>query len=180
MILQQQAPARTRAYACVVAGLILASAGVAACREDNRMEREDPPATTSAKAEPSFRKHGELVIMSADNRVKARVDIEIAESPDELEIGLMDRSAMDADQGMLFLFPREDYRSFWMKNTILPLDMIFINADMEIVTIHADTTPFSEQSYPSTRPARYVLEVNAGFAQDRGIGTGDRVFWQRM
>jgi len=144
------------------------------------MDPEEPPPETVSRVEPSFRKHGELVVLSGDNRVKAKLDIEIAESPDELEIGLMGRSTMNENQGMLFLFPREEYRSFWMKNTILPLDMIFINAEMEIVTIHVDTTPFSEQSYPSSRPARYVLEVNAGFARDHGLRTGDRVFWQRM
>jgi len=166
-----------RLHTAVLAGLILASAGAAACREDRRMVSEEEPASS---AEPAFHKHGELVIMSSDRRVKAKLDIEIAESPDELEIGLMDRSTMSMNQGMLFLFPRDEYRSFWMKNTILPLDMIFINGDMAIVTIHADTTPFSEQSYPSTHPARYVLEVNAGFAREHGVHLGDRVFWQRM
>jgi uncharacterized membrane protein (UPF0127 family) len=172
-------PGWPRCSGAVLAALILMSAGVAACREEPRMV----PAETSPEfstAEPSFRKHGELVIMSPESRVKVKIDIEIAESPDEVEIGLMGRSTMEENQGMLFLFPGEEYRSFWMKNTILPLDMLFINADMEIVTIQADTTPFSEQSYPSSRPARYVLEVNAGFARDHGIRLGDRVFWQRM
>ena len=169
---------RLRTWASVLAGVILVSATAAACREEPRMNADQPPA--ASKAEPAFRKHGELVIMSADNRVKVKIDIEIAETPDEVEIGLMNRSSMRPNQGMLFVFHDEDYRSFWMKNTILPLDMIFINADMDIVTIHADTTPFSEQSYPSTRPAQYVLEVNAGFAHDHGISVGDRVFWQRM
>ena len=177
---QQRAPARTKVWSLVLAGLILATAGAAACREEQRMEQENSPPAAVPNAAPSFRKHGELVIMSPDNRVKAKLEIEIAESPDELEIGLMGRPTMNSDQGMLFLFPREDYRSFWMKNTILPLDILFITADMEIATIHADTTPFSEQSYPSSRPVRYVLEVNAGFARDRDIRTGDRVFWQRM
>jgi hypothetical protein len=169
---------RLRTWAIVLAGVILALATTAACREEPRMNADQPPAVS--KAEPAFRKQGELVIMSADNRVKVKIDIEIAETPDEVEIGLMNRSSMRMNQGMLFVFHDEDYRSFWMKNTILPLDMIFINADMDIVTIHADTTPFSEQSYPSTRPAQYVLEVNAGFAHDHGISVGDRVFWQRM
>jgi hypothetical protein len=168
---------RSRFSGAVLAALILVSAGVAACREEPRMASAEAP-SESPRAE--FRKHGELVIMSPESRVKVKIDIEIAESPDEVEIGLMGRSTMEEHQGMLFLFSGEEYRSFWMKNTILPLDMLFINADMEIVTIHADTTPFSEQSYPSSRPARYVLEVNAGFARDHGIRLGDRVFWQRM
>lgn len=170
---------RFRFSGAALAALILVSVGVAACREEPRMASADAP-SESPRAEPSFRKHGELVIMSPESRVKVKIDIEIAESPDEVQIGLMGRSRMEENQGMLFLFSGEDYRSFWMKNTVLPLDMLFINADMEIVTIQADTTPFSEQSYPSSRPARYVLEVNAGFARDHGIRLGDRVFWQRM
>jgi len=77
--------------------------------------------------------------------------------------------------GMLFLFPREEPLSFWMKNTPLPLDIIFIDTAHKIVSISQNTTPFSEQPLPSGSPAQFVLEVNGGFCQRHGIAAGDRV-----
>jgi len=81
---------------------------------------------------------------------------------------------------MLFLFPTEEPLSFWMKDTPLPLDIIFLSADRTIVTIRKNTVPFSEASVPSDRPAKYVVEVNAGFADRHRLAPGDRVFWQRL
>lgn len=76
---------------------------------------------------------------------------------------------------MLFLFPREAPQSFWMRNTPLPLDIIFISATRTIVSIAANTTPFSETPVPSDSTAQFVLEVNAGFCQQHGITIGGRV-----
>jgi len=81
---------------------------------------------------------------------------------------------------MLFVFPAEESLSFWMKDTPLPLDIIFLGADRTIVTIRENTVPFSETSVPSDRPAQYVVEVNAGFAARHRLAPGDRVFWQRI
>lgn len=78
-------------------------------------------------------------------------------------------------RGMLFLFPREAPLSFWMKNTPLPLDIIFINAAHTIVGIAQNTTPFSRKPLPSGSPAQFVLEVNSGFCQQHGVAIGDRV-----
>ena len=89
--------------------------------------------------------------------------------------GLMFREEMAADHGMLFIFETEGDRYFWMKNTPLPLDIIYIDATGKIVSIAADTTPFSEQTIPSGAPAKYVLELNAGTSAERGIGVGDTV-----
>jgi uncharacterized membrane protein (UPF0127 family) len=80
---------------------------------------------------------------------------------------------------MLFLFDRPDTLSFWMKNTRIPLDMIFADTAGRIVTIHSNTLPFSEQTYASTEPASTVLEVAAGVAEEAGIRTGDRITWER-
>jgi hypothetical protein len=84
---------------------------------------------------------------------------------------------MEQMQGMLFIFPQQRYQSFWMLNTMFSLDILFINNDKEIVTIHKNTTPLSEESYPSSEPAIYVVEVNAGFCDKHGINLGDKVFW---
>ena len=85
------------------------------------------------------------------------------------------RQHLDADAGMLFVFPESSELSFWMKNTPLPLDIIFIGTDGRVVSIAPDTKPYSETSLPSAAPARYVLEVNAGFAREHGVRTGTRI-----
>jgi uncharacterized membrane protein (UPF0127 family) len=129
---------------------------------------------------PGFEKEGELVFMSPQGAIRSKIDIEIADTPADREIGLMVRTELADTHGMLFLFRLEKFRAFWMKNTAIPLDIIFVSAQMRIVTIHQSTVPFAETSYASTEPAQYVVEVNAGFAREHDIQVGDRVFWQRM
>ena len=124
-----------------------------------------------------FKKEGELTITDSISNPIINIDIEIADNDYERQLGLMNRQSMEEMQGMLFIFPAERYQSFWMVNTLFSLDMIFINSNKEIVTIHKDTTPLSEQSYPSSAPALYVLEVNAGFCERHNVKLGDKVFW---
>ncbi|MEO9528664.1 DUF192 domain-containing protein [Roseibium sp.] len=112
-----------------------------------------------------------LVVTSAD-RIH-RFQVEVAASDRERAMGLMFREEMGPDTGMLFVFESEDQRYFWMKNTPLPLDIIFIGADGAIVSIAAGTTPFSTDTIPSGKPARFVLELNAGRAAELGIKAGD-------
>ncbi len=126
-----------------------------------------------------FTKHGELTFNTSDNKFLAKIDIEIADDAQERETGLMYRDKMKMNQGMLFIFPAQEYQSFWMHNTQLPLDMIFVNKNLEIVTIHKDTTPFSDQTYPSTKPALYVVEVNAGYCDMNNISVGNKIVWRR-
>lgn len=124
-----------------------------------------------------FKKEGELTFTDSTGNSIIKIDIEIADNDYERQLGLMNRESMGEMQGMLFIFPTERYQSFWMLNTLFSLDIIFINFNKEIVTIHKNTTPLSEQSYPSTEPAQYVLEVNAGFCERNNINLGDRVYW---
>ncbi len=124
-------------------------------------------------------KHGELSFFSAEGKELARIDIEIAEDDLSREQGLMYRNEMAEHHGMLFVFEDEAFRSFWMKNTPLPLDIIFVDGQHRIITIHKNTTPFSEEEYRSSAPARYVVEVNAGFTDRFKIQVGDRIRWRR-
>src|SRR3989339_827257 len=126
-----------------------------------------------------FVKQGELRFMTSRQNFITAIDIELAQDDAERQLGLMYRDKMAENQGMLFVFEDETTRSFWMKNTVLPLDMLFINAKNEIVTIHKSTTPYSEESYASTKHAKYVLEVNAGFTDKYKIAVGDRLSWRR-
>jgi len=101
--------------------------------------------------------------------------VEVADTQQKRSFGLMYRRDLPESHGMLFLFPREEPLSFWMKNTPLPLDIIFINAAHTIVSIAANTKPFSEKPHPSDGPAQFVLEVNGGFCQRHGVAVSDRV-----
>jgi len=113
-----------------------------------------------------------LVVFSGDT--EHRFEVEIAATDRQRSMGLMFREEMPADHGMLFLFEGEGQRYFWMKNTPLTLDIIYIGATGKIVSIAADTEPFSLDTIPSNGPAKYVLEVNAGIAKELGIAAGDR------
>ncbi|MBC6980857.1 DUF192 domain-containing protein [Caulobacter sp. 17J80-11] len=104
-----------------------------------------------------------------------RFVVEIADTEAERERGLMFRQQMAPDQGMLFEFPNAAERSFWMKNTYLPLDIIYIGADGRIVSIARRATPFSETPIPSYGAAAGVLEINGGLAEELGIEPGDLI-----
>ena len=100
--------------------------------------------------------------------------VEWAIEPAEQTCGLMFREAMAADHGMVFDFRTDGDHTFWMRNTLISLDMIFIRGDGEVVNVAANTTPLSLASVPSTGPVRYVLEVVAGTADRIGLEPGDR------
>jgi uncharacterized membrane protein (UPF0127 family) len=102
---------------------------------------------------------------------------EIADDDRDRTIGLMNRSSLPEGAGMIFVFDDEKQRSFWMKNTLIPLDMIFISANgtiVDITTMQPCKSLFCE-SYRSKQPAKYVLEVNAGFAEKHSTKVGDFV-----
>ncbi len=104
-----------------------------------------------------------------------RFAVEVAETPDQLHQGLMFRDAMAEDAGMLFLLGSEEVASFWMRNTFLPLDMLFIARDGRITNVHRNAAPGSTAIISSTAPVVAVLEVNAGITARLGIHGGDRV-----
>jgi hypothetical protein len=101
--------------------------------------------------------------------------VEIVTTPEQMAQGLMYRKSLAPDAGMLFDYGRPQPASFWMKNTLIPLDMIFIGADGRIVNIHERAVPHSLDPIPSAGPVRAVLEVNGGTASRLGIKPGDRV-----
>lgn len=105
----------------------------------------------------------------------ARFETELASDSASQEKGLMFRTKMAANAGMLFDFHKPDFQVFWMKNTVLPLDMIFIRADGTISSIAPNTTPYSETPIPSTERVRAVLEINGGRSAQLGIEPGQHV-----
>ncbi len=123
-----------------------------------------------------FVKEGELVFFNKEGSKKIKkIDIEIADNEQEKMQGLMYRKYMPDTCGMLFIFDKEEPQSFWMKNTIIPLDIIFVDKNGKIVSIQKNTTPYSEKSIPSYKPAMFVVEVNAGFCDRYDIKQGDYI-----
>jgi len=104
---------------------------------------------------------------------------EIADTPEKHARGLMFRRCLKDGYGMLFVFPGEEVRSFWMKNTLIPLDMIFLNSDRQVVDLFASVPPCRRDpcpSYTSALPARYVLEIAGGLAKKLNLQVGDKIF----
>jgi uncharacterized protein len=101
--------------------------------------------------------------------------VEIADSDHSRTQGLMFRKSLASGRGMLFVFPDNLPRRFWMKNTVIPLDMIFINADRKIAKIHAMAKPYDLTGISSVVPVIAVLEINGGEAARRGFSPGDKI-----
>ena len=101
--------------------------------------------------------------------------VEVADTPAKRELGLQYRRDLAVDRGMIFLFPAESEHSFWMKNTPIPLDMIFISKDLKIVGIVEQAVPFSTDSRSVPGASQFVLEINAGLSKRYGIKAGDSV-----
>ncbi len=108
-------------------------------------------------------------------RGAVRVALEVATTPAEQERGLMYRRDLPDDHGMLFVFATAARHDFWMKNTVIPLDMVFIGDDRTVVGIRPNATPLSTDPIGVDRPSRFVLEVPGGWAERRGLAVGDRV-----
>lgn len=123
-----------------------------------------------------FKKNGELTF-SDTSGVLLKIDIQIARTEFDRQLGLMFRKSMNENQGMLFIFPDNRVRSFWMRNTEIPLDIIFIDSSKTILNIAKNTTPYSDNSYSSSAPAKYVVEVNGGFSDMHNIAQGDKISW---
>jgi hypothetical protein len=123
---------------------------------------------TACQAEPK-------VTISTRQGRDVSFHVEVADTPAKREMGLQYRRELARDRGMIFLFPTESQQNFWMKNTPIPLDMIFINRDRKIVGIVEQTVPFSLDARSVGAPSQYVLEIGGGLAKRSGIQPGDVV-----
>jgi hypothetical protein len=136
--------------------------------------------TSDDKIEVSFKKEGMLHLKkrNTDSIIK-KLDIEFAEDDYETQTGLMYRTKLDTNQGMLFIFPNEQIRSFYMKNTKIPLDIIYINEEQQIVSFQKNAKPFDETPLPSGAPAKYVLEINAGLSDEWNLEVSDKIEFKK-
>jgi uncharacterized membrane protein (UPF0127 family) len=145
-------------------------------KDDNaEWKVKDPREDVNKHPEPPFKKEGDLTFLKKDGKEVKKIDIEIADNGPERQQGLMWRKTMPESQGMLFIFPEMDQQAFWMKNTIIPLDIIYADDKKEVTKIYKNTTPYSEKSLPSEKKAIYVIETVAGFCDKFGIAEGDKI-----
>ena len=169
---------RQSLFALILLGVfVLAGIGyvVVPFLSDRKTSTEAAPEGGSAGSNaPVFTKEGEVVFISGGAAIK-KIDVEVADNEADRNRGLMYRPYMPDSVGMLFIFEQSEPQSFWMKNTIIPLDILYVNENKEIVYIHKNTTPYSEQSLPSYENAQYVVEVNGGFTDRYGIKVGDSI-----
>ncbi|NKI27343.1 DUF192 domain-containing protein [Arenibacter sp. 6A1] len=141
---------------------------------------KEQPKNVVERAPITFTKDGELSILKKDTETAyITFDIEISESEYETQTGLMYRSSMEDTQGMLFIFEDIAVRSFYMKNTEIPLDIIFIDENMHIVSFQKNAKPFDETGLTSTVPAKYVFEINSGLVDSHNLEVGDLVQFER-
>jgi uncharacterized membrane protein (UPF0127 family) len=157
------------------AALALALAVVAAAPAMAQIPRQDPDA---CRGQPEIKPLEPLQLRTDKGPLSFLV--EVADSDVEREYGLMCRKAMAPDRGMLFIFPRAEQQAFWMRNTLIPLDIIYIGADGKVVSITRNARPLDESPLPSAGPARFVLELAGGRAAQIGLLPGDRVLHRAM
>jgi uncharacterized membrane protein (UPF0127 family) len=135
--------------------------------------------TPNAQDVPFTKQGGLSFFRQATGEKITQIDTEIADTPAKRTHGLMYRRSLPADAGMLFIFDSSQPLAFWMKNTFISLDMVFVSNAKKIVAIAKNATPLSEALIPSGKSAMYVVEVNAGFCDTHGIRTGDVISFTR-
>ncbi len=163
--------------AVALLALVLAGCGGTQAEPDSGPEESRrTPATTTAETEETTSEPSDLptVVIDASGGEKVEVRVEIADDPYERARGLMYRTALGEDRGMLFVYPEEQELSFWMKNTLIPLSIAYIDSRGRINDI-LDMKPLDDRPphYVSSEPVQYALEVNQGFFEERGVRVGD-------
>jgi uncharacterized protein len=160
----------------VIVVLLAAATPTFAQTEQSPGEIPAATGTDTPQPETSQVETAQLPVLTIVNSSGERVpvQVEIADTPEESQTGLMGRSALAENAGMLFVDDQEQILSFWMKDTLIPLSIAYIDAEGRIVDIQ-DMQPLDETSHPSAEPAQYALEVNQGFFEERGVAVGDVV-----
>ncbi|PTL80686.1 hypothetical protein DAT35_27595 [Vitiosangium sp. GDMCC 1.1324] len=154
------------------------------CPASEAKDRSSPPAGRKVKdvraedVRPTLPRAW-VILEDASGGVH-RVEVEVAATPESRTRGLMWRTELPAGQGMLFIFPEDEVQSFWMRNTLIPLDMIFINSARRIVGIVERAEPRTRTPRSVGEPGRYVLEVPGGWSREVGLASGGTVRFQGL
>ena len=161
-----------RRLTILLTGLAL---GLAACST-----QAAPPAPVAEEASVHPVSGLQVIPLTIEQNGKThRFRVEVARTPAEQSQGLMFRTELGPEEGMIFPSATAQFRSFWMRNTVIPLDLLFIGADGFVSNIAANAVPYSEDSIPSAGPVVAVLELAGGRAAELGITAGARVTWDR-
>ena len=139
----------------------------------------EQPSSAGIRALDQSRQIDSLIILADDGK-EHLFDVYLAVEFEEKQQGLMHVLTMPDTTGMLFVYETADRHSMWMKNTFIPLDMIFARSDGSIASVIHDTKPHSLKSQGATEPVSYVLELNAGMAKRLNIGTKSRILWDGL
>lgn len=167
---------RRTSKAARLAALAVALTAAASCSREQAAPRAEPrEAHAPSDAAPRPTGDGPRVVFEPEGGERAQVAVELAETPAAIERGLMYRQHLPPDRGMLFIFPDEALRTFWMKNTLIPLDMIFISSEREVVGVVENAEPQTATPRRVDAPSQYVVEVNAGWARRHGVEAGTDV-----
>lgn len=151
--------------------LLVALLVLVSCKKETQSKHE-----SIETEEISFTKNGELTFFDSEKNELKSIDLETAITDYEQQIGLMYRESMEENQGMLFIYEDEKPRPyFYMKNTYIGLDLIYLNANKKVVDINANAKPKDETTLDSDKPAKYVLEINSGMAEKWGVEVGSYV-----
>ena len=156
--------------------LLMLAAPLSGCAGSKGSSGDDPVGGKSASGTAEARSSGlRTVAIAASSGERVKVRVEIADSPAEQQRGLMDRTALGKNRGMIFIFDREQVLSFWMKDTLIPLSIAYLDSNGRIVDIQ-DMKPLDDDPphYVSAEPSKYALEVNQGFFDKNGVKVGDR------
>ena len=163
----------------VVLTLLLVGCSGPQADTDTQSQRTSQSSDTTAagKEETTSGPSGlRRLVIDASGGEKVEVRVEVADDIFERARGLMDRTTLGENRGMLFIYPEEQRLSFWMRNTLIPLSIAFIDSERRIIDIQ-DMKPLDDEppNYVSAEPAQYALEVNQGFFEERSVKVGDRV-----
>lgn len=145
-----------------------------------RTTGETAPSTAAAAPSTDEPREQPRVWLEPPGREPVAVDVEVARTPAETQRGLMFRRQMAPNAGMIFLFARPRQMTFWMRNTYIPLDMVFITSEMRVLGVVENATPETDDAREVEGISQYVLEVNAGFAREHGIVPGTAVRFEDL
>lgn len=150
------------------------------CGNNERDNKQSTNNVSQQGKKAAITKEGSLTFFNQKRDEIIKIDIEVADNDAEITQGLMHRTGLTFNQGMLFIFEADEQQTFWMKNTPTALDIIFVNSNQEIVSIHKNAVPYSEESIESNAEAMYVVEVKAGFCDKFTIEVGQQIDFSVM
>ncbi len=165
---------------CVSLALVACSKDADPASETSPTRTSEPTAAKSTDAPPVVAPKPKPTVVFATESGEARVELEVVATPALIQRGLMHRQHLAPDHGMIFVFGGDRVRSFWMKNTLIPLDMLFVTEDLEVAGIVRETVPLSLESRSVGVPTRYVIEVNGGWTAKNGVETGTKLRLENM